>query len=85
MLIVGERVPPQIFLNASNAGPVEIQDLLPADTRFKFLIFGGDVGGRQVRVFAVAPGEHDALRCGMAEAGKPDVLTGDGAAPSSGS
>ena len=43
-LVVGERVPPQTFVRAADARPVDVQDILPADTRFKLLVFGGDVG-----------------------------------------
>jgi phenol 2-monooxygenase (NADPH) len=33
---------PQIIIRAADARPFELQDLLPADTRFKVLIFAGD-------------------------------------------
>jgi phenol 2-monooxygenase len=33
---------PQIVIRAADARPFELQDLLPADTRFKVLIFAGD-------------------------------------------
>jgi len=42
-LIIGQRVLPQVFVRASDARPFEIQDLLPSDTRFKVLVFAGDV------------------------------------------
>ena len=42
-LIIGQRVPPHVFIRAADARPFELQDLLPADTRFKILVFGGDV------------------------------------------
>ncbi|KIM44405.1 hypothetical protein M413DRAFT_442389 [Hebeloma cylindrosporum] len=45
-LIIGQRVPPQIFLRAADARPVEIQDLLPSDARFKLLVFTGDSSSR---------------------------------------
>jgi phenol 2-monooxygenase len=32
---------PQIFVRAADARPVDIQDMLPADTRFKLLLFVG--------------------------------------------
>jgi phenol 2-monooxygenase (NADPH) len=35
-------MPPQILIRAADARPVELQDLLPADSRFKVLIFAGD-------------------------------------------
>ncbi|KAG1771531.1 FAD binding domain-containing protein [Suillus occidentalis] len=40
-IIIGERMLPQIFVRAADARPVEIQDMLPADTRFKLLLFVG--------------------------------------------
>ncbi|KAI0738707.1 FAD binding domain-containing protein [Daedaleopsis nitida] len=42
-LIIGERVLPHVFIRAADTRPFEIQDLLPADTRFKILVFGGDI------------------------------------------
>ena len=42
-LIAGMRVPPQIILRAADARPFELQDLIPSDTRFKILVFPGDV------------------------------------------
>lgn len=41
-LIIGQRMLPQILVRAADARPYELQDLLPADTRFKVLIFTGD-------------------------------------------
>ncbi|KAJ7768311.1 FAD binding domain-containing protein [Mycena metata] len=40
--IVGERMPPSVLLRAADFRPVELQDLLPSDTRFKLLAFTGD-------------------------------------------
>ncbi|KAI6033585.1 hypothetical protein PISMIDRAFT_198051 [Pisolithus microcarpus 441] len=40
-LVVGQRMIPQIFVRAADARPMEIHDLLPADTLFKILIFLG--------------------------------------------
>ncbi|KZT07230.1 uncharacterized protein LAESUDRAFT_120001 [Laetiporus sulphureus 93-53] len=42
-LIIGERMVPHVFVRAADARPYEIQDLLPADTRFKILVFTGDI------------------------------------------
>ncbi|KAH9893347.1 FAD binding domain-containing protein [Cubamyces lactineus] len=42
-LVVGERVVPQMFIGAADGQPFEIQDLLPADLRFKVLVFGGNI------------------------------------------
>ncbi|KAF9233478.1 FAD binding domain-containing protein [Melanogaster broomeanus] len=41
-LIIGERVPPQIFLRAADAWPFELQDLIPSDFCYKLLVFTGD-------------------------------------------
>ncbi|KAF8892176.1 FAD binding domain-containing protein [Infundibulicybe gibba] len=41
-ITIGQRMPPQILLRAANARPIELQDLLPSDSRFKILIFAGD-------------------------------------------
>ncbi|KAI0738675.1 FAD binding domain-containing protein [Daedaleopsis nitida] len=42
-LTVGERMVPHVFIRAADSHPLEMQDLLPADTRFKILVFGGDI------------------------------------------
>jgi phenol 2-monooxygenase len=42
-LIIGQRMHPQIFVRAADIRPVEIQDLLPADVRFKVLFFVGNL------------------------------------------
>jgi phenol 2-monooxygenase len=42
-LVVGMRVPPQVLVRAADARPYELQDLLPADGRYKLLVFGGDL------------------------------------------
>lgn len=36
------RILPHVFIRAADARPFEIQDLIPADTRFKILIFAGN-------------------------------------------
>ena len=41
-LVIGQRMLPHVFVRAADARPFEIQDLLPADTRFKLLVFAGD-------------------------------------------
>ncbi|RPD57189.1 hypothetical protein L226DRAFT_511051 [Lentinus tigrinus ALCF2SS1-7] len=55
-LTIGERVLPQVFIHAASTIPVEIQDLLPADTRFKILVFAGDlaVEADKARLYALA-------------------------------
>lgn len=42
-LIIGQRMLPQKFILAANARPVEVQDFLPSDTRFKVLVFLGSL------------------------------------------
>lgn len=42
-LTVGQRMVPYVFLCAADARPVNIQDRLPADARFKVLVFVGDI------------------------------------------
>jgi len=44
-LVIGQRLLPQIILRAADARPFEIQDLCPADTKFKILLFLGDLEG----------------------------------------
>jgi phenol 2-monooxygenase (NADPH) len=38
---------PQIILRAADAKPIEIQDLCPADTKFRILLFLGDLSHTQ--------------------------------------
>ncbi|KAL1709258.1 FAD binding domain-containing protein [Schizophyllum commune] len=40
-LIVGQRMPPYPFMRAADSRPVDVQDLMPADLRFKLLVFAG--------------------------------------------
>lgn len=49
-LIIGKRMPPQILIRAADSRPFELQTLLPADTRFKVLIFAGDTSQASQRV-----------------------------------
>ncbi|THU89176.1 hypothetical protein K435DRAFT_969217 [Dendrothele bispora CBS 962.96] len=44
-LIVGKRFPPEIILIARDDKVVQIHDVLPSDTKFKMLIFTGDIHG----------------------------------------
>ncbi|KAI0642304.1 FAD binding domain-containing protein [Trametes meyenii] len=57
-LLVGARMPPHVFIGAADARPVNIQDMLPADTRFKVLAFVGDCTNATIaeRVRDVAEG-----------------------------
>ncbi|TFK53739.1 hypothetical protein OE88DRAFT_1790612 [Heliocybe sulcata] len=42
-LIIGQRMVPQSIIRAADAWPFDIQDMLPADTRFKVVVFTGDL------------------------------------------
>lgn len=48
-LTVGMRMPPQIIIRAADARPFELHDLLPSDTRFKVIVFSGDVNAPGVQ------------------------------------
>jgi len=56
-LPIGQRMPPHIFIRAADSQPVEMQDLLPSDTRFKVLVFTGDTTDKmqlkRIRALAV--------------------------------
>ena len=41
-LPIGQRIIPQILIRAADSRPYELQDLCPADTKFKILLFLGD-------------------------------------------
>ncbi|KIJ11904.1 hypothetical protein PAXINDRAFT_171529 [Paxillus involutus ATCC 200175] len=47
-LVIGQRMLPQIFVRAADALPVQIQDMLPADVRFKVLVFMGILTDTQI-------------------------------------
>ena len=81
-LIIGQRVPPHVFIRAADARPFELQDLLPSDTRFKVLVFAGDtVDAAQlarVRALAAEMGRPEGFleRFGSGEPGKVfDILS----------
>ncbi|KAJ8589553.1 hypothetical protein M405DRAFT_817777 [Rhizopogon salebrosus TDB-379] len=40
-ITIGQRMLPQMFVRAADARPIEIQDMLLSDTRFKLLLFVG--------------------------------------------
>ncbi|KAG6850666.1 hypothetical protein H0H93_010394 [Arthromyces matolae] len=42
-LVVGKRVPSQQLTRIADGRPFELQNLLPSDTRFKLLVFTGDL------------------------------------------
>ncbi|KAF8902403.1 FAD binding domain-containing protein [Gymnopilus junonius] len=41
-LTIGQRLPPQIFLRAADSRPIEIQNLILSDAKFKLLVFTGN-------------------------------------------
>ena len=42
-LPIGQRILPQTLIRAADSRPYELQDLCPADAKFKILIFLGDI------------------------------------------
>ena len=62
-LIIGQRLVPQVFLRAADGRPVEIQDLIPSDSRFKVLVFTGNSSdaGQLQKVKDVSQELEDAL------------------------
>ncbi|EKM60807.1 uncharacterized protein PHACADRAFT_246963 [Phanerochaete carnosa HHB-10118-sp] len=46
-LVIGERMLPHAFICAADARPFDVQDFLPADARFKILVFLGDISNSQ--------------------------------------
>lgn len=42
-------MPPQVVLCAANGRPYELQDFLPSDTRFKLIVFTGDLDAQVQR------------------------------------
>ncbi|RDX51328.1 hypothetical protein OH76DRAFT_1555070 [Lentinus brumalis] len=79
-LVVGERVLPQVFIRAADALPVEIHDLLPADTRFKVLVFAGDLAVKEDRselhklAEELDKPENFVCRFGRGETGRREVF-----------
>ncbi|KZP17569.1 hypothetical protein FIBSPDRAFT_746817 [Athelia psychrophila] len=78
-ITVGQRMPPQMLLRAADARPYELQDLLPADARFKILVFAGDTTqpAQRARVERLAGELHGVLAlfgAGGAVEGTFDVL-----------
>ncbi|KAL7280448.1 hypothetical protein ACG7TL_005378 [Trametes sanguinea] len=47
-LSIGKRMIPHVFIGAADAVPVDIQDKLLADLRFKVLVFVGDITDKDV-------------------------------------
>ncbi|PIL30436.1 hypothetical protein GSI_07623 [Ganoderma sinense ZZ0214-1] len=79
-LIVGERVLPQVFIRVASAEPVHIHDLLPAETRFKILVFAGDLSVHddrtklQTLANELNKAENFLRRYGRVEVGKWEVF-----------
>ena len=49
---------PHVFVRAASSQPIEIHDMLPADTRFKILVFAGNVADEADRAKIEALGEE---------------------------
>ncbi|OJA18319.1 hypothetical protein AZE42_02806 [Rhizopogon vesiculosus] len=47
-IIIGQRMLPQVFVRAADARPVDIQDMILSDTRFKLLLFVGLLTSEQL-------------------------------------
>ncbi|KAJ4470263.1 FAD binding domain-containing protein [Lentinula aciculospora] len=44
-IIIGKRMPPGTVIRLLDFCPIHVHDLLPSDTRFKLLVFTGDISG----------------------------------------
>jgi phenol 2-monooxygenase len=77
-LIVGERMPPQIFVRAADARPYEIQDMLPSDTRFKLLFFIGYLTEERVKELNALSDEMRRTSCFLQKYGYPTEGTTQG-------
>ncbi len=77
-LIVGERMLSIDFICAADARPVNIQDMLPADMRFKILTFVGNIADEataaRVRALAEQLAESDCFLQRYAHAGKDSAF-----------
>jgi phenol 2-monooxygenase len=71
-LIIGKRMPPQIFIRAADARPYEIQDMLPSDTRFKLLFFVGDLTEERIRELDALSNEMRDPSCFLQKYGYPE-------------
>lgn len=62
-LIIGQRILPQVVLRMADRQAIDIQDVCPADTRFKVLVFTGDLRDHaqraRVEKFAAELGRKD--------------------------
>ncbi|EJU03726.1 hypothetical protein DACRYDRAFT_115073 [Dacryopinax primogenitus] len=58
ILVVGQRVPPQVILRVADCRPFEIQDLLKSDAKWKLLFFVGDCKLEKQIALVNAVGEH---------------------------
>lgn len=64
-LPIGQRILPQTLVRAADSRPYELQDLCPADTKFKILIFLGDIAdpaqAERAQKFAEALGKPESF------------------------
>jgi len=58
ILVVGQRVPPQIILRVADCRPYEIQDLLRSDAKWRLLFFVGDCKDERQLAIVDAVGEY---------------------------
>ncbi|KAI0036198.1 FAD binding domain-containing protein [Vararia minispora EC-137] len=72
-LTIGQRLPPQRLIRGADARAVDIQDLCPADTRFKLFVFTGTNRAHQ-QVLADALNKDGALARRAREKDMLDVI-----------
>ncbi|KAG1735885.1 FAD binding domain-containing protein [Suillus paluster] len=77
-LIIGERMPPQMFVRAADARPYDIQDMLPSDTRFKLLFFVGYLIEERLRELNTLSEEMQDPSCFLQKYGYPSKGTAQG-------
>jgi len=74
-IIIGERMPPQIFVRVADGRPYDIQDMLPSDTRFKLLFFVGYLTEERVRELNTLSEEMKNYSCFLQKYGYPSEGT----------
>ncbi|KZT50982.1 hypothetical protein CALCODRAFT_521651 [Calocera cornea HHB12733] len=77
ILVVGQRVPPQIILRVADCRPFEIQDLLKSDGKWKLLFFVGDCKDEKQTALVNAIGEYLQLPSSFLKRYTPNGASGD--------
>ena len=72
------RVPPQIVIRVADSWPFNVQDLLPSDSRFKIILFAGDVKDHhqkyKLKELADALGRKDSFLYSVQSSNKEDLV-----------